>query len=68
MDGVKKTKVAGRRPFLGRAKRDLRRLEELEESGEGAAAPYIAIGEVALALIPVFLLMLGVALAAYYLA
>jgi hypothetical protein len=42
-------------------------LREVEQEGESAEAPFIAILGVFLFLFPIFLLMLGIALAAYYL-
>lgn len=50
------------------AKHELEHLEALERDGESPATAYIALGGVALVLVPIFLLMLGIALAAYYLA
>jgi hypothetical protein len=47
---------------------EARHLEEIAESGESPETPVIVIGLVVLALIPVVALVLGGALAAYYLA
>jgi hypothetical protein len=43
-------------------------LHEIERRGESAATPLIAFGGLLLFLLPIFLVMLGLALAAYYLA
>jgi hypothetical protein len=43
-------------------------LHEVEEEGESGEAPFIAILGLILFLVPIFLLMLGLAMAAYYLA
>lgn len=43
-------------------------LHEVEQAGESGETPFIAILGLILFLIPIFLLMLGLALAAYYLA
>jgi hypothetical protein len=42
-------------------------LHEIEQQGEAGATPFIAIGGLILFLLPIFLLMLGVAFTAYYL-
>jgi hypothetical protein len=47
---------------------EAKHLEEIAESGESAETPAIVIGLVVLALIPIVALVLGGALAAYYLA
>ena len=41
-------------------------LHEIEERGEAPETPFIAIGEVALFLVPVLLVIGGLAFAAYY--
>jgi hypothetical protein len=63
------------RKALRRAERPVERLEaethhlhEIEQRGESGATPFIAIGGLILFLLPIFLVMLGLALAAYYLA
>ena len=43
-------------------------LHEVEQEGESDATPFIVFGGLILFLLPIFLLMLGVALVAYYLA
>ena len=43
-------------------------LQEIEEAGESAATPLIAFLGLILFLLPVFLLMLGIAFAAYTIA
>jgi nitrogen fixation/metabolism regulation signal transduction histidine kinase len=43
-------------------------LHKVEQVGESAETPFIAIMGVVLFLVPIFALMLGLALAAYYLA
>ena len=43
-------------------------LHEIERRGESPATPLIAFGGLILFLLPIFLVMLGLALAAYYLA
>ncbi len=43
-------------------------LHEVEQEGESGETPFIAILGIVLFLVPIFLLMLGLALAAYYLA
>jgi hypothetical protein len=43
-------------------------LHEIEQTGESGETPFIAILGVVLFLLPIFLVMLGVAFAAYYLA
>jgi hypothetical protein len=48
-------------------KRDARHLRDVEAAGESGETPYIAILEVALFLLPIVLLVLGLAFAAYYL-
>jgi len=47
---------------------EVHHLHEVEQEGESGEAPFIAILGIVLFLIPIFLLMLGLALAAYYLA
>jgi hypothetical protein len=47
---------------------EARHLREVEQAGEAGETPFVVIGGVVLFLIPIFLLMLGVALAAYYIA
>jgi hypothetical protein len=41
-------------------------LHEVEQAGESAATPLIAFGGLILFLLPIFLVMLGLALLAYY--
>jgi len=43
-------------------------LHDIEQRGESGATPFIAIGGLILFLLPIFLVMLGLAFAAYYLA
>jgi hypothetical protein len=43
-------------------------LHEIEERGEAGVTPFIAIGGLILFLLPIFLVMVGLAFAAYYLA
>jgi hypothetical protein len=43
-------------------------LREIEQAGESAATPLIAFFGLILFLLPIFLLMLGLAFAAYYIA
>jgi hypothetical protein len=43
-------------------------LHEVEQRGDSAATPFIAIGGLILFLLPIFLVLLGLAFAAYYLA
>ena len=43
-------------------------LREVEEAGEAGETPFVVIGGVVLFLVPIFLLLLAVALAAYYIA
>jgi hypothetical protein len=43
-------------------------LHELEEAGEAAGAPFIAIAGLFLFLLPIFLVIVGLAFAAYYIA
>jgi hypothetical protein len=43
-------------------------LHDIEQRGESGATPFIAFGGLILFLLPIFLVMLGLALAAYYLA
>ncbi len=47
-------------------KAEARHLEEVVEADEEPESSYILIGGLALVLIPVFLVMLGAALLAYY--
>lgn len=61
--------------LLRRAAGSVRKLEaephhlhEIEREGEAGATPFIAIGGLILFLLPIFLLMLGLAFTAYYLA
>lgn len=42
-------------------------LHEIEQRGEAGVTPFIAVGGVILFLLPIFLVMLGLAFAAYYL-
>jgi hypothetical protein len=46
---------------------EARHLHEVEQRGESGATPFIAIGGLILFLLPIVLVMLGVAFAAYYL-
>jgi hypothetical protein len=48
--------------------REARHLHEVEQRGEAGATPFIAIGGLILFLLPIVLVMLGLAFAAYYLA
>lgn len=60
-----------RRVALDRGRRletDAVHLHDVEKRGEEAATPFIAVGGVILFLLPIFLFLLGVAFAAYYLA
>ena len=50
------------------AKEEAHHLHEIEQEGESGETPFIAILGIILFLVPVFLVMLGLALAAYYLA
>ncbi len=68
MHGIEIKRLTGRARLVGRARWDLGRLEELEQSGGSATAPSMAIGGVAFVLMPASLFMLGLALAAYFLA
>jgi hypothetical protein len=43
-------------------------LHEIEETGEAAGAPFIAIAGLFLFLLPIFLVIVGLAFAAYYIA
>jgi len=47
---------------------EAQRLRDIEQRGESGATPLIAFGGLILFLLPIFLVMLGLALAAYYLA
>lgn len=49
-----------------RVENEVRQLEAIEQSGESAETVPIAIGEVALVLVPTFLLMLAIALIVFY--
>lgn len=53
---------------LQRVEDEAHELVELEVEGDSGATPLIAIAGVWIFLVPIFLLMLGCALAAYYLA
>lgn len=46
---------------------EARHLLEIEEEGSAGETPFIAIATVVLFLLPIFLLMLGLVFAAYYL-
>ena len=63
------------RRLLGKPARPIEKLEaearhlhEVEQRGESGVTPFIAIGGLILFLLPIVLVMLGVAFAAYYLA
>jgi hypothetical protein len=43
-------------------------LRQVEQTGEAGETPFVVIGGVFLFLLPIFLLLLGIALAAYYIA
>lgn len=45
---------------------EAKHLHEIEHRGETAATPFIAIGGLILFLVPIFLIMLGLAFLAYY--
>jgi hypothetical protein len=47
---------------------EARHLHDVEQRGESGVTPFIAIGGPVLFLLPIFVFMLGVAFAAYYLA
>jgi hypothetical protein len=53
---------------LRRLEAEERHLHEVERAGESAETPYIAVLGLLLFLGPIFLLMVGIAFAAYYLA
>jgi hypothetical protein len=57
----------GARP-VEKLEEEAHHLHEIERRGESAATPLIAFGGLFLFLLPIFLVMLGLALAAYYLA
>jgi hypothetical protein len=57
----------GERP-LEKLEAEAHHLHEIEQRGESGATPLIAFGGLILFLLPIFLVMLGLALAAYYLA
>jgi hypothetical protein len=50
------------------AKDEAHHLHQVEQEGDSGETPFIAILGIVLFLVPIFLLMLGLALAAYYLA
>jgi hypothetical protein len=47
---------------------EARHLHDVEQRGEAGATPFIALGGLILFLLPIFLVLLGIAFAAYYLA
>ena len=53
------------KPFR-KAEAEAHHLHEIEETGESGETPYIAILGVFLFIFPIFLILLGVALIAYY--
>lgn len=57
----------GERP-VEKLESEAHHLHEIEQRGESGATPFIAIGGLILFLLPIFLVLLGLALAAYYLA
>jgi hypothetical protein len=57
----------GARP-VEKLEAEVHHLHEIEQSGESGATPFIAFGGLILFLLPIFLVMLGLALAAYYIA
>jgi hypothetical protein len=57
---------AFRRP-VQKAEQEVHHLHEVEQAGESGETPFIAIAGVFLFLLPIFLVMVGLALAAYYL-
>jgi hypothetical protein len=57
----------GARP-VEKVEAEAHHLHEIEQRGESGATPFIAFGGLILFLLPIFLVMLGIALAAYYLA
>lgn len=54
-------------PTRGRLREELHHLHEVEERGESAETPVLALGQVVLFLLPVILVLLGACFAAYYL-
>jgi hypothetical protein len=56
-----------RRPVQG-IEAEAEHLHEVERKGESETTPFIAIVGIILFLVPIFLVILGVSLAAYYLA
>jgi hypothetical protein len=57
----------GAKPFE-KLEAEAQHLHDIERRGESDATPLIAFGGLILFLLPIFLVMLGLALAAYYLA
>jgi hypothetical protein len=60
-------KIGPPRSWSPRLRRTAQELHAVELEGESAATPAIVLSEVILFLLPIFLAMLGVAFAAYYL-
>ena len=60
-------KIGTPRSWSPRLRRAAQELHSVELEGESAATPAIVLAEVILFLLPIFLAMLGVAFAAYYL-
>jgi len=56
-----------RRHPIRAVEEEVEHLREIEEEGESAETPAIAIGGILLFLIPIVLLFTGIAFAAYYL-
>ena len=54
--------------LIKRAKSEAHHLHEVEHEGESGETPFLATFGVFLFLVPVFLVILGLAFAAYYLA
>jgi hypothetical protein len=54
--------------LLGRVPAEARHLHAVEQEGESGETPFLAMLGVVVFLLPVFLLMVGLAFAAYYLA
>jgi len=55
----------GERP-VEKLEAEVHHLHEIEQAGESGLTPFIAFGGLILFLLPIFLVMLGLALVAYY--
>jgi hypothetical protein len=66
--GLYRKTFAWLRPSVRRADAEVEHLREIERAGESGETPFIAMLGVALFLTPIFLVIVGLSFAAYYIA